>query len=120
MGLFDKFKKKQYDMPDFREIDSNEKAISLANKGILKPLYLMPLRFNGEESAGNRLFVPPVVVELKDRYDDMVEELLVQGKVSSYSCTPEYKGESFIPFRLKIVAGKDGEDIFTEVINIWS
>lgn len=120
MGLFDVFKKKETSTkPGFSEIDSNEKAIELANKGVLAPLYLMPLRFNGEESARNRLFVPPVVVELKDRYDDVVEELLVEGKVNGYSCTPEYKGNSFVPAKLTVVAKKDGEPIFTQTIEIW-
>uniref|UniRef100_UPI0040575FF0 hypothetical protein n=1 Tax=Acetatifactor sp. TaxID=1872090 RepID=UPI0040575FF0 len=119
MGLFDFMKKKGNTKPDFSEVTSNEKAIELAKKGILAPLYLMPLRFNGEESARNRLFAPPVVVELKDRYDDMVEDLLVQGKVSGYSCTPEYKGDSFIPAKLTIVASKDGTPVFTQTIEIW-
>lgn len=119
MGLFDKYKKKETIKPDYTEVDSMEKAIELANKGILQPLYLMPLRFNGEESARNRLFVPPVVVELKDRYDDMVEDLLVKGHVNGYSCTPEYKGKSFIPSSLTVVARKDGQDVFTQKINIW-
>lgn len=119
MGLFDFMKKKETVKPDFSEIDSNEKAMELAKKGVLSPVYLMPLRFNGEESARNRLFVPPVVVELKDRYDDMVEDLLVQGKVSGYSCTPEYKGNSFVPSKLTIVASKDKEPVFTQTINIW-
>ncbi|MHC1723529.1 MAG: hypothetical protein AB9836_10030 [Aminipila sp.] len=73
MGLFKKINRKEKLQPDFSEIDSTEKAIELANKGMLSPLYLMPLRFNGEESERNRLFVPPVVVELKDRYDDIVK-----------------------------------------------
>ena len=93
--------------------------LKAADQGILAPLYMMPLRFNGEDSARNMLFVPPFVVEWKDRYDDMIEDLLLQEKVSSYSCTPEYKGNSFIPARLVIKAGKDGADVFTETINIW-
>lgn len=40
------------------------------------------------------LFVPPAVVKIKDSYDDIVEDFLVQGKISGYSCTPEYKGNS--------------------------
>lgn len=119
MGLFDFMKKKDTVNIDLAEVDSNEKAMELAKKGILSPLYLMPLRFNGEESVRNRLYVPPVIVELKDRYDDIVEDLLVQGKVSGYSCTPEYKGNSFIPSKLTIVASKDGSPVFTETINIW-
>ena len=93
--------------------------MELAEQGILDPLYCMPLRFNGEESARNRLYVPKGVVELKDRYDDMVESLLRQDKVNGYSCIPQYKGDSFIPSELTIVAKKDGEPVFTETIHIW-
>lgn len=65
------------------------------------------------------MFVPPVVVVLKDRYDDMVEDLLIQEKVNGYSCIPEYKEKNFIPSKLTIVAKKDGVSVFTETINIW-
>lgn len=119
MGLFDKFRQKKETQLDFTEIDSKEKVAELAEKGILYPLYCMPLRFNGEESDRNRLFVPKAIVELKDRYDDMVEDLLVQGKVNGYSCTPQYKGKSFVPSDITIVAKKDGEAVFTETIHIW-
>lgn len=105
MGLFDFFKKNDNIEINFEEIDSNEKAIALAKKRVLSPLYLMPLRFNGEESVANRLFVPPAVVKIKDGYDDIVEDLLVQGKISGYSCTPEYKGNR--------------KTVFTQTIEIW-
>jgi len=104
---------------DFSNITSNEKALELVKIGVLSSLYLMPLRFNGEESERNRLFVPPIIAELKERYDNMVEELLMQGKINGYSCTPEYKEDSFIPSKLSIEAKKDGESVFTETINIW-
>lgn len=119
MGLFDLFKKGEKKDVDLSEVDSNDKVMELAKKGILAPLYLMPLRFNGEESVSNRLFVPPAVVALKDRYDDMVEKLLMEGKVNGYSCTPEYKGHSFVPSKIQIVAKKDGEPVFSETIHVW-
>lgn len=118
-GIFDRFKKAEPAKPNYTDIDSNEKAVELAGRGILSPLYLMPLRFNGEESDQNRLFVPPVVVELKDRYDDMVEDLLVAGKVNGYSCSPQYKGKSLIPSAITIAAKKDGNPVFTQTIEIW-
>jgi len=117
--FFDKFKKKGLNSPGFAKIDSEEKVMKLANEGILKPLFLRPLRFDGKDSVQNRLFVPPVIVELKERYDDMVENLHRQDKVSSYSCIPEYRGRSTIPSKLTIIAGKDGMAIFTETIKIW-
>lgn len=119
MGLFDKFKKDKKDTVHFHDIDSMEKAIQLAQQGVLEPLYLMPLRFQGEEVAHNRVFVPPFVVELKERYDDMVEQLLVEGKVNGYSCSPQYIGQSFVPSQIQIIAKLDGTPIFTETISIW-
>ncbi len=118
MGLFNFFKKDTSKL-DFSKIDSNEKAQELYEKKILAPLYLMPLRFNGQPVLQNTLYVPPVVVTLKDRYDDMVENLLEQEKVNGYECKPEYRDNSFIPCSLTIIAKKDGEEIFTETIKIW-
>lgn len=119
MGLFDKFKKSKKNVVDFSEVDSNEKAIELVEKGTLKPLYLMPLQFNGVEDASNRVFVPAIVVELKDKYDDMVETLLMEEKVNGYTCSPEYKGKSFVPSKIQLVAKKDGQPVFTETISVW-
>lgn len=118
MGLLSFVKKSDGStVPDFSNIDSNEKAIELCKKNILVPLYLMPLRFGGQSIAQNTLYVPPFVVELKDRYDDMVEDLLKGGKVSKYICVPDYKGKSFIPSALTISAS--GESLFEETIQIW-
>lgn len=119
MGLFDRFKKDKNQPADFSGVDSHDKAAELAEKEILAPLYLMPLRFNGEESAANRLFVPPAVVTLKDRYDDMVEKLLREGKVNGYACTPQYKEHSFVPSELEVTAKMDGKPVFSETIHIW-
>lgn len=67
----------------------------------------------------NRVFVPSFVCELKDRYDDMVKQLLVEGKVNGYSCTPEYKGRSFISSKIQISASYNGKEVFKEKIEIW-
>lgn len=47
-----------------------------------------------------------LVVTLKERYDDMVEELLKNEKVNGYECRPEYIGNSFIPCSLTVIAKK--------------
>lgn len=122
MALFDFLaskKKPDPPGPDFSSIDSEEKAEALAREGTLAPLCMMPLRFGGEESARNRLLVPPAVVALKDRCDGMVEDLLRQGKVSGYQCRPEYQGTCFIPTAVNVVASQKGEPVFTQRIRIW-
>ena len=119
MGLFDKFKKKPVAPPDFLQIDSMEKAQALAKAGALAPLYLMPLRFGGAQGVENRIFAPAAIVELKDRFDDQVEQLLLQGKVNGYSCRPQYREKSVVPCAIEIAARKDGSDVFTQTIHIW-
>ena len=104
---------------DFPQVDSIEKVMGLARQGNLHPLYCMPLKFNGEKSAENTLYVPKSVVDIKDRYDDVVECLLLQDKVNWYSCTPKYKGSSVIPSELTVEAKKDGVTVFSETIHIW-
>ena len=103
--------------PDFSKIDSNKKAIELFKKGELSELHLMPLEFGGEDSPVNILYVPEYAKVFKLRFDKMIEELLIDGKNLSYSAQPEYKGDSFIPSKLKISVTGDSE--FTETINIW-
>ncbi len=104
--------------PDFSDVDT-EKAEKLAGEGTLAPLYMMPLRFGGEQSPRNRLYVPPVAVALKDRCDDMVEDLLRQEKVNGYECRPEYKGTSVVPTAITVIAKQKGEPVFTQHIQIW-
>jgi len=105
--------------PDFTDVDM-EKARELAKAGTLAPLYLMPLRFGGDPAVeSNAVYAPPVAVALKDRCDDMVEDLLRQEKVNGYACTPEYKGKSVVPSRITVVAKLDGKPVFTESVEIW-
>ncbi|KAB1154255.1 hypothetical protein F7018_14895 [Tenacibaculum aiptasiae] len=103
--------------PDFNDIDSNDKAFNLFKKGELTKIHLIPVEFGGEDSNINTLYVPEFVSVLKMRFDQMIEDLLIEGKELSYSANPEYKGKSFIPSALKISVTGDSE--FTEVIEIW-
>lgn len=118
MGLLNFFKKDTNKL-DFADIDSNEKAQELYKKKIVEPLYLMPLRFNGQPALQNTLYVPAVVVTLKNKCDDIVEDLLKQEKVNGYECKPEYRGNSFIPCCLTVIAKKNGQEVFVENIKVW-
>ena len=116
---FSWFKKKQDapQGPDFSAIDSAEKAQAAYHRGELAMLYLFPLDLGGQENEMNRVYVPQAVVMLKDRFDNLVGDLLDQGLVTGYSANPEYKGNSFIPSAIVMEAkGKGG---ITERIEIW-
>ncbi|MDJ0646394.1 MAG: hypothetical protein QNJ57_10470 [Flavobacteriaceae bacterium] len=102
---------------NFSDIDSVEKVIELFEKGELSKIYMMPLEFGGEDSPENTLYVPEFVQKFKNQFDKLVENLLLDGKKLSFEATPEYKGRSFVPSKLKLVVTGDSE--FTETINIW-
>lgn len=116
MGLFDKLKKKSV---DFEEIDSAAKAKEECKRGNLEILYLMSPMFGGTEDESNILYVPVGINKIKEGYDNTIAYLLEQGKVKSYNCTPEYRGKSFVPCKITITSGKDGNVVFRETINVW-
>ena len=103
----------------FDEINSIEKAISEYKNGNLEKLFLVAPMFGGVTDASNTLYVPIGINKIKEQYDNIIANLLKQGKVESYRCIPEYKGDSFIPSKITIISGKDGKEIFKESIHIW-
>jgi hypothetical protein len=122
MGVFDIFKKKQgtylpTESPDYSLINSNEKAEELYHQKLLVKLYLMPLEFGGEDSLLNALYVPEFVTVRKAKFDAVIKGLLEKGEQVSYTATPIYKGDSFIPSKLTIQTG--GSQTLTEAIDIW-
>ena len=117
MGIFNKFKKKE--QINFEEIDSIAKAKEEYKKGHLEILYLISPMFGVAEDESNILYVPIGINKIKEEYDNIIADLLEQNKVQSYRCDPEYKGSSFIPCKITITSGKDGQDVFKETINIW-
>ncbi len=77
----------------------------------------MPLDWGGEDIALNIIYVPGFVLEQKAAIDGMIEEFLIAGLTINYSCSPEYKGQSFVPGRLVISYSGDRES--THTIEIW-
>lgn len=117
MGLFDRFKKKT--AVDFESIDSIEKARIECKKKNLERMYVVSPMFGGAEDDSNVLFVPAGVNRIKEGYDDIIADLVEEGKVKSFDCKPEYKGKSVVPCKITIRSGKDGVDVFSQTINIW-
>ncbi len=106
------------DGPDFSGIDSRAKAEELFRRGDLEKLFLMPLEFGGEDVPLNVLYVPIGLAGIKSRIDNnVIGPLAAEGKLTRYTATPEYQGNSFIPIAIKIVASDPGE--FSTTINIW-
>ena len=117
MRLLDIFKKNK--TKDFSYIDSINKAKEEYNKGNLEKMYLLSQVFGGEDNEVNTIYVPLGVNKLKEEYDNMVVELVKEGKVKSFNCKPEYKGKSVIPSKITLISSKDGVEVFKNTINIW-
>lgn len=77
----------------------------------------MPLEFGGQDVPMNALYVPEFAQVFKAKFDNMTEQLLIDGKKLGYSARPEYKGNSFIPSKLLITV--TGDATIEETINIW-
>lgn len=104
--------------PDFSSVDSQANAEALFRQGKLEKLFLLPLEFGGQDIPQNFLYVPIGVAAVKSEIDlNVIEPLISEGKISQYTVSPEYQGESFIPIALTIKAWDPGE--FTTTINIW-
>ena len=104
---------------DYSFVEKKDDIERLVSYGKLYPLYLMPLRFNGEDSERNKVYVPKVIIELKDRADNIIEDLIKKGELTGYSCNLDYKGKSLVPSKLTVIGKKKKEEVFTETINIW-
>ena len=117
MGLFDAFKKKK--AVSFEEIDSVSKAQEECKKGNLERMYIMSPIFGGTDAPHNILYVPVGVSRIKEGYDNILADLVEQGKAKSFNCKPEYKGKSVVPSRITITSGKDGVEVFKQTIEVW-
>jgi hypothetical protein len=105
---------------DYSVVDSAEKAQALCREGKLEVLYLFPLEFGGKEIPQNTLYVPPGIAAIKQQIDSMIRDLVMAGAVMEYTAVPEYKGDSFIPSKIKITTShpeKPGG--VNPTINIW-
>ena len=67
--------------------------------------------FGGTDEPHNILYVPVGVSRIKEGYDDILADLVEQGKAKSFNCTPEYKGKSVVPCKITITSGKDGVEV---------
>jgi len=104
--------------PDYRHIDSREKAEELCRRGELRKILLLPAEFGGQDILANVVYVPAFAAELKSRIElNTVKPLAQNGQIRRYTATPEYEGRSVIPSLIRILATDPGR--FEGSIPIW-
>lgn len=99
-----------------QRINSQQAALSAYQSGELEKLFLFPIELGGEDIAPNIVYVPAPVVLEKQAFDQAVLKLLEQGKVNTYTATPQYDDDSFIPSRIAVKA--TGEESIESVIDL--
>lgn len=104
--------------PDYRHVDSREKAEQLCKSGELKKLLLLPAEFGGDDIPVNVVYVPKFAAEIKERIDEnTIMPLAQEGKVRRYAAIPEYEGKSVVPSQIRISATEPGS--FEAVVAVW-
>lgn len=105
---------------DFSDITSREKAEALFAQGKVEKITLFPREFGGQETPLNTVFVPIGVGDAKNKVTGMLVRYVSDGLINKLVVEPEYKGDSFIPSRIKMRAWhteQKGE--FTPSIEVW-
>lgn len=105
---------------DFSDVTTKEKAEALYAQGKLEKILLFPSELGGKDIPQNSVFVPLGISEIKNRLTGTLARFVSEGQINNLTVEPEYKGESFIPSRIKMRAwhtDKKGE--FTPSIEIW-
>ncbi|WP_368194484.1 hypothetical protein [Aeromonas sp. R2-2] len=105
---------------NFSHVDSREKAMALVQEGKLFKILLFPSEFGGEDIPQNSVYVPAGIPEIKDQIIGTLIRFVEQGFIDNMQVNPEYKGNSFVPSKIKIRtshSGKEGE--FNPTIEIW-
>ena len=105
---------------DFSAVDSLAKAQALYEGGKLEPLFLFPLEFGGQRIPQNVVYVPPGIASIKQQIDSAIGSMVKEGLVGSYAAEPEYKGNSFVPSKIKIKTSHPQKPGGVDrTINIW-
>jgi hypothetical protein len=105
---------------DFSDVDSREKAEVLVEEGKLFRLFLLPMAFGGKDIPPNIVHVPAGIPEIQAQITGTIMRFAQKGLIDNLKVTPEYKGSSVIPAKIKIFtshSGKAGE--FNPTIEIW-
>ena len=71
-----KFWDKKEQITGFAAIDSLGKAHLMVDKGMLEPIFLKEVRFGGNETPENRVYVPIGIAKIKKHHDDEIEKLI--------------------------------------------
>lgn len=106
---------------DYSEIKSREAAITLAQQGKLFKILLFPAELGGQDIPQNTVYVPAGIAENQALVIGTVSRMVRDGIADQMSVNAEYKGDSFVPakIRMKVWDSSGRHGTFEPVIAIW-
>lgn len=106
---------------DFSHVKSLDQATKLFKEGKLFKVLLFPREFGGEDVGPNVVYVPRGVSEAREMVIGTLKRFASDGIIDRLEVKPEYKGDSFVPSKLKMRAWhseKQGGE-FHPSVDIW-
>jgi hypothetical protein len=105
---------------DYSHVRSRELARQLAEQGMLFEVTLFPEEFGGNREPPNLVYVPAGIPEMKDLVTEALLTLHGEGLVDRLDFEVDYKGESFVPSRIRVRATHSARSrTFEPQIGIW-
>lgn len=105
---------------NFSRIESLAAAQELAKKGTLVPVLLFPSEVGGPDVPPNTVYITPEAAAERARAVAAIIAMLEEGKVNQMDVKPTYKGKSFVPSSITMLAWhsqKGGR--FEVTISVW-
>lgn len=126
--LFSKLFNKTNEVPpsatekeDYSYVRSMAQAIELYEEGKLFKVLLFPAEFGGQDIPPNVVFVPRGIPEARELVLGTLIHFAQEGLFNQLEVNPEYKGDSFVPSKIKIRAWHSEKSVgeFLPSIDIW-
>jgi hypothetical protein len=92
----------------------------LFEQGKLVKILLFPIELGGQDRQENSIYVPAGIPAIKDQLTGSLMRFLEQGLINKLEVKPEYKGNSFVPAKIRMKAWHtEKAGGFEPVIDIW-
>lgn len=108
--------------PDFTAVTTKAAANRLVRAGRLVKIHLFPTELGGQvKERYNISYITPEAAEARELLISTLEADLEEDKIDRMQIVPDYKGESIVPTRIRVMAWhserKGGE--FAVVLEVW-
>lgn len=105
---------------DFSDVTSKSLAEALVKQGRLETILLFPAEFGGEARPENVSYVPVGIGEAQALIIATLTRYLQDGLIDQLDVEPAYRGDSFVPTRIRYVARHSTKSgVFTPTLEIW-